>query len=191
MAKNIDYITPIGVAVYPHITVPDTTGQYADGKYKTQLEFEPDVFARVKADIMKLAKGMQFKTTRPKMPFKEKDKDGKPTYIIVAKSKFLPMVIDAKRNVIVNKWDPPSEDELRKVNIGGGSRLRLGVELFNYGDGLSLQLTTVQVIERRTNTSNFDGFAVEDDGYDYDGAAPDLSAFDTEDDNEASSALDL
>jgi len=36
MAK-ITFVSPVGTARYPHITTPDNTGQYADGKFKTKL----------------------------------------------------------------------------------------------------------------------------------------------------------
>ena len=37
MSKKIPFVTPVGVAKYPYLTQPDTTGKFADGKFKTRL----------------------------------------------------------------------------------------------------------------------------------------------------------
>ena len=131
MAKKIPFVTPIGVARYPHITSPDATGKFADNKFKTKL-----VVAKADAkafidNIKATAKALGVK----KLPFAD-DPDDESNIVITAKSKYKPLVVDPKRKEL--KGD---------LSIGGGSKLRLAGFLFPYDTGVSLQLTQVQVIE--------------------------------------------
>lgn len=144
MAKKIDYLTPPGVAVYPKITTPDNTGEYADGKYKTFLELTEPQLARVEADLKKAMSKMTFKVKNPKVPIKELN-DGRK--VLVFKSKFIPNVYDARNVQLVDKWNPPSKERLAALSIGPGSIIRVGANFFAYDKGLSLQLESVQVID--------------------------------------------
>lgn len=170
MAKRISFVSPIGTAVFPHITQRDTEGKYATKKYGTRLELSPEDFARVKAELTRIAKDETFEVKTPKMPFK-KNKDEELCQIY-ASTQHLPLVIDSKKNKIVdpekikNVDSPQAQEALRRLEVWGGSRIRLGCSVYNYGEGLSLQLETVQVIEARKRHST-DGFDVEDDGYEY------------------------
>ncbi len=148
MAKEVSFVSPIGIAVYPKITKPDTKGEYADNKYKTELELSSADLEKVRAEIKSKMKGMKFKVSQPKLPIKT-GKDG--IERLVAKSKFLPTIINAHKvklfDANVAREDP---DEFKKVEalwIGGGSRIKIGCTLYNYEKGVSLQLNIVQIIE--------------------------------------------
>lgn len=132
MAKKIPFVSPVGVARYPHITTPDSTGKYADNKFKVQVLIPKKDAEPLVANLKKLAKELGVS----KMPFKE-DKDDPSMLVFVAKSKFKPLVFDAKRN------------EVKKVDlrVGAGSKLRVGGVVFPYDTGLSLQMKQVQIID--------------------------------------------
>ena len=161
MTKKITIVTPKGIAVYPHLVFPDTKGEYADNKYKVQLQLDPTDLAKVKADIKRISAGFTYKVSTPHMPFKM-SKDG--VELLVAKSRFLPAIIDAQRNIIVDKWNPPGEDVLRRIKCGPGSVIKIGCTPFAYDKGLSLQLEIVQIIQQAGGSANLDGFD-EEDGY--------------------------
>jgi hypothetical protein len=146
--SNNKIVTPAGKAVYPKITKPDTFGEYADNKYKTNLELSAEDMAVVKAQIEDFAKTEKFKVSKPKMPWKDL-KDG--TEVLVFKSGFKPFVFDAKKNPL------PEGAE-----IGGGSTIRVAAELYNYEKGVSLRLKKVQVLELVKGGSSADEFDVED-----------------------------
>lgn len=161
MTKRINFVSPKGIAVYPHITKADTVGEYADNKYKVQLQLDPTDLAKVKQQIAQIASQFKYKVSTPHMPFKM-GKDG--VELLVAKSKYLPAIIDAQRNTIVDKWNPPGEDVLRTIKVGPGSIIKIGCTPFAYDKGLSLQLEIVQIIQSSGGGANLDGFD-EEDGY--------------------------
>lgn len=149
MAKNVQIVTPVVTFVYPHLTKPDTVGDYADNKYKTNFAFDDETeLAKFKARIEEIASGEKFKVKQPKLPFKEL-KDG--TEVGVTKTGYKPLVVDAKKQ-------PIPED----TTIGGGSRGRLVLEVFNYDKGLSLRLKKVQLLEVQGGNTSADEFDVED-----------------------------
>lgn len=128
MAK-ITFVSPIGTARYPHITTPDSTGQYADGKFKTKLVVPKKDAAALVDRLKTIAK--EHKVS--KLPFVEEDGD----IVFNIKSKYKPLVFDAKNN------------EVKKVDlrVGGGSKLRVAGVVYPYDKGLSLQMKQVQVID--------------------------------------------
>lgn len=128
MAK-LTFVSPIGTARYPHITTPDNTGQYADGKFKTKLV----VPKKDAAALVEHLKGLAKEHKVSKLPFTEEDGD----VVFNIKSKFKPLVFDAKNH------------EVKKVDlrVGGGSKLRVAGVVYPYDKGLSLQMKQVQVLE--------------------------------------------
>jgi hypothetical protein len=128
MAK-ITFVSPVGTARYPHITTPDNTGQYADGKFKTKLVVPKADAAPLVEHLKALAKEHKV----AKLPFTEEDGD----VVFSIKSKFKPLVFDAKNH------------EVKKVDlrVGGGSKLRVAGIVYPYEKGLSLQMKQVQVLE--------------------------------------------
>jgi len=163
MAKRITFVSPVGVAVFPHITTKDTEGTYATNKYTTRLELAPKDFAKVKAQLKAIAAEFEWDGIKnPKLPIKA-DKDGNECQIY-AKSNFLPLVIDAKKHPLFDPRNPPSLDRLKQLAVRGGSKIKIGCNVFQYDKGISLQLETVQVIERAGGAS-LEGFD-EEEGYD-------------------------
>lgn len=131
MAK-LTFVSPIGTARWPHITRPDSTGQFADGKFKVKLivpKKDAEDFVR---NLKELAK--EHKVSM--LPFKD-DKDDPSNYEISIKSKYKPLIVDAKKRE-VTKAD---------LRIGGGSKLRIGGVIFPWAKGLSLQMKQVQILE--------------------------------------------
>lgn len=132
MAKKVSFITAVGTAQYPHITSPDSTGKYADGKYKVKVLVPKKDAEPLVNELTTLAKALGV----AKLPFKE-DKDDPSMIAFVAKSKFKPLIFDAKKN------------EVKKVDlrVGSGSKLRVGGIVYPYDTGISLQMKQVQIID--------------------------------------------
>lgn len=167
--SKVTFLSPIGIAVHPKLTQPDTTGQYADGKYKTKLRVSPDAkglqeyVAFLKKSAHELLPG--YEEDELKYGFKIED-DG--NYLFSFKSKFAPAIIDPKNNPI----------NLRKLGpdfrIGGGSKLRIAGVLWPYegkdDDGVSQQMNQVQLLKLVAGRdSMFE--AVDDDDADFDAEA--------------------
>lgn len=141
MAK-VTFTTPIGVARFPKISQPDTTGEYADNKFKTDVVYSDEDLKALKAKIVEFAAKELPDVKNPDLPIKEyKDKEtGEVTTFVRFKSNRKPLIIDAKRNKV------PDD-----VTIGGGSRIRVGGTLNAYkkggNKGVNIYLNAVQVIE--------------------------------------------
>jgi hypothetical protein len=137
MARE-EVTTPVGVAIYPKISSPDTYGPKADGKYKTDIGFTREAFAAFQKKVEALAK-----EEYPKQKVKWKTKDQEDGLISIrASSKYQPAIFDSKNQDIA----PDS------VKIGGGSRIR-GICGVNFYDAnktnvtVSFYLNQVQLIE--------------------------------------------
>lgn len=137
MAKNPIITTPYGIANYPHISRPDTEGKFADGKYKTKLNLTKEAMAKFKADFTKavgsIPKGY-------KVPWGEKDGQE----YVIAKSQYQPKIelVDGARM---------EEDQY----VGGGSTIKLAVEIYDYDKGYSLRLKGVKVKELVSGGGSF------------------------------------
>lgn len=142
---------PAGIANYPHISVADTVGKYADGKFKTKLNVPAAEAQEAMAKIKAIADALGVEKL-PFAPLKTKDSDGKvtvdnDTIVFSAKSKFKPMIFSAGGKEVTNMKD----------RIGAGSTIRLYCELWPYDTGVSLQMKQVQVIDLvSSNASAFD-----------------------------------
>jgi len=163
MAK-VTFTTPIGVARYPKISEPDTTGDYADNKFKTDVVFSDADLKALKAKVVEFAKKELPNVSNPQMPYHEKkDKEtGEVVEFMRFKSKRKPLIIDAKKNKVPDN-----------VSIGGGSKIRIGATLGTYSKGKNVGVTAylnaVQVIELQQ------GFSV-DDFEDYEGEGYEVEA---------------
>jgi hypothetical protein len=161
MAK-VTFTTPIGVARFPKISKPDTTGDYADNKYKTDLVLDSADLKQVKQTITEFAKKEYGDLKNIKLPFGEaKDKEtGETTEFVRFKSARKPVIIDAKRNKV------PDD-----VEIYGGSKIRVGGTLNAYkkagNKGVNIYLNAVQVIDLVTGF-NVNDFAEVEDGFEVD-----------------------
>jgi hypothetical protein len=162
-------MTPVGVASFPHLDKPDTFKGAT--KYKTKLELDAVSFAKFKAEFEKKIEGQRFETKKPKLPWKDGE-DGK--FILSASSQYAPGIFDTKNQAV-------------STRVGGGSRIRLSCEIVNYGDGASLRLQQVQVIELQQG-----GFAPGQSAFDEveDGFVAEASEFKAEEAAEVD-ALDI
>jgi hypothetical protein len=177
---------PRGIAAYAYVDKADTEGQYSDDKFKVTVICEPDTdVSKIEATILDAAKAKwsDLDVDDFNMPFKLHDPDakneafqGKLTY--TAKSKFMPEVVDAKRNVLPEG-----------TPVYSGSLIRTAASLYLYEKtekvregkktvdvlmrGASLQLATVQIIEKRGGLGKGAGKSVldDEDGFDSQGAS--------------------
>lgn len=167
-SKTVPFVTPFGTLRYPKISQPDTKGEFADGKFKTDIVFSDEDYAIVEKAIKDAAKELLPDVKTPKLPLHEWD-EGKG---IRLKSQYKPVVFDAK-----NKELPEG------VLIGGGSEARIASAIFSYkkggNTGISLRLGKVQVrslVEYEGGDSSpFD----ETDGFTHEGGAEAASADDS------------
>lgn len=163
MAKKF-IVTPIGNAVFPHLETPDTFKGAT--KYKVSLEVTKAEMEAFRDELNELIKDEKFETKKPKLPIKEGKEEG--LWLIVASSQYKPVVFDSHKK--------PLPDGVR---VGGGSKIRLAAEVYNYGDGASLRLRQVQVIELRERGGSTDcPFDEIEDGYTAEADEAELSAFD-------------
>lgn len=149
MANNpqakVPFISPKGFAKYPHLTAPDTKGQYADNKYKTKLRVPVKDAAPFVAQIDEFMKGeFGSKASRMYVPYTETD-DGFVEFNF--KSTYKPAVFDARNNEVT-----------QVPMIGGGSTIRVAGVISSYDKGCNLRLNQVQVLELRSGggESRFD-----------------------------------
>jgi hypothetical protein len=166
MAK-VTFTTPVGAARYPKISSPDTTGEYADNKFKTDVVFSDADFKDLKAKITEFAKAELPGVKSPKLPLGEhKDKEtGEVTSFVRFKSARKPIIVDAKRNRI------PDD-----VQIGGGSKIRVGGTLASYmGKGITIYLNAVQVVELQQGF-NINDFEEVEDGFEVEAAGDDAKS---------------
>lgn len=149
MANKTYWTSPKGVASYPHLTKPDTKGEYADNKFKTSLVVDEATAKKLEAEFDKIAKDLGVKGV--KRPLRQYKGD----WVVTAKSKYRPVLVDASRNEIDVEADPD-------FFVRGGSTIRISTEVVPYRDGIALRLKKVQVIELASRPSEFDdegGFA--------------------------------
>src|SRR5690348_511137 len=97
MASKVKFVTPFGVASYPHLNKPDTKGKYADNKYKTKLVLpgdDPDTQAFVKKIEEALQELKGSKKASLHRPYQVDEDTGE--VIFTAKTKYAPAIFDAK-----------------------------------------------------------------------------------------------
>ena len=182
MAKNesIPFLTPWFTARFPKISKPDTKGQFADGKFKTDGVFltDEDLAAVEKALTDAAAKFFpnEENPTLPIMDFfaNKEDKAKKKVEArgIRLKSKYRPACFDAKKKKLPEG-----------VAIGGGSIIRVASAIFPWSkttkfkgqevteNGVSLRLGDVQVRKLVAFQSSGDGAAFDEDegGFEFEG----------------------
>jgi hypothetical protein len=205
--KNPIYTSPKGVAVFPHITKPDTQFD-PEGVYNTKLQIPEEkagefcklldeAHAQAVAQAKKDRKGKKGKAAKfeeADLPYeKEEDDEGDYTGNI--------LVTRIKQKAVITKKD--GEKVRMKVNvfdakgkafkpdyIGGGSTIKVAFQIIPFdtktaGVGVTLRLKAVQVLDLQTggNASSY-GFG-EEEGFDadeYEGDA--VSGEESEEDKE-------
>jgi hypothetical protein len=159
---------PLGTAVYPSLHKLDTEGKFPTNKYKTDILLSPEDLAKFKADFKEKTKGLGL-TKASKLPFKV-NKDG--DTLVRLKSKFMPVGFDAK-----NKKLPEGTE------VGGGSEIRCLANIFQYDEGVTLQVLQYQVKTLKTWSAQ-SAFDVDDDGYTHEGTESAFGGEDEEGDTE-------
>ena len=163
-------MTPVGTAIWPRVNEPDVKFD-PDGVYTCDLRLDHEegkaLLAKLEAFVTadkKARKAADEKIHKSKneLPVRlETDRDTGElveTFIVKTKTKRRPLVVDSQKS-------PVSE------NVGGGSQLRLSINVKSYnngaiGYGITLQLKAVQVLElREFSSSGANDFDVVDDGF--------------------------
>lgn len=198
-AKTRNMVTPIGTAVFPNLTKPDTEFS-EDGVYRTKLALDPalpatqkmleelDVILKEAVEAVKEATGKAKVQVHP-LWTKEvvKDDDGNETetgnILINVKTNAIRKSKDGQRaKVNLKIVDSKRHDHPKSTPIYGGSRLRIAFwPRPNFTQGklfLTLYITAVQVVE--LVTSNSDDFFDDEDGYEAATAAADSDGFSDE-----------
>lgn len=134
--KKITFVTPKGIAKYPHITEKDTGHQFSSGKYDTQIILTKEDAAPLIEQLKNIAKEEFPAKFIPKLPYKE-DEDG--NVVFKAKSEYQPALIDARGTKL--------EKVPSSLRIRGGSKIRIAGAVNVYDKGLSLWLNQVQILE--------------------------------------------
>ena len=171
MAKQktptLNFVTPLGVAVYPRLNKPDTKFD-AEGVYKVNLRLDPTDEAVSKL-LEKLTDFGKANNGIKNLPWvDEADDDGKPTGYILLKLKvkaFWPakdgQPAQSRKPAIVDGGKNPITE-----TVGGGSVIRVSGEARPYegfGGGVSLAPLAVQVKELVVYKRGVDDFDVIDD----------------------------
>lgn len=176
MAKKNLITSPIGKAMWPHLTTPDTKFQ-PDGEYHVKLNVQQadaaDLIAKIDqgmADSLVLAKERnpdtkKFKVADP--PYTQED-DGSYSFSYKLKAKVTPKKGDPfmQRPALFNADATPLAADVR---IGGGSAIRCSCEIIPFwtqlvGAGVTLRLRAVQIVNLvayGAPPADYFGFAVE------------------------------
>ena len=199
--------TPAGVAVYPHLTKPDTRF-VPEGQYQVKLRIPSEeaqdliesldkAFAEAQETAKEKNPGKKIKeATKPYVT--EEDDEGNETGNIVVSFKCKAQITDKQGNTRVNSpkiFDSKNKEFPKDEEIWGGSTLRVAFNAIPYytamaGAGISLRLKAVQIIDLVSGGGGGNGASYgfgEEDGY----VAPEATtkvatadADETEEDNE-------
>lgn len=169
----IGVVSPEGIAIYPHLTQPDTKFN-AMGEYKVSLSVDKSEAAPLIGNIetaMKQAEKMIPPGKRKKVAeppyFDELDDEGQETGRVVFKFKRKAKIVTKDGRTIemdVKLFDAQGTLINDVESIWGGSTLRASADLVPYyvassGAGVTLRLKAVQIIELKTgggsNASSF------------------------------------
>ena len=157
-------VTPAGVAVYPHLTTPDTKFD-ANGVYKVSLSLTEEEAAPLiekVEEVQEEATGMIPPGKRQKFSeppyYDEMDDQGQPTGRVIFKFKMKAKVNTKDgRTLEMSPKLFDSEGTLMTdvESIWGGSVLRISADMSPFyvaavGAGVSLRLKAVQIIDLKT-----------------------------------------
>lgn len=157
-------VTPPGVAVYPHLTTPDTKFD-ANGVYKVSLSLTEEEAAPLiekVEEVQEEATGMIPPGKRQKLSdppyYDEMDDQGQPTGRVIFKFKMKAKVNTKDgRTLEMSPKLFDSEGTLMTdvESIWGGSVLRISADMIPFyvaavGAGVSLRLKAVQIIDLKT-----------------------------------------
>lgn len=154
--KYVNFVTPKGTARFPKLSEPDTKGEYADNKYKTEIVLDDDDLAAFKKEMYAAAKELLPNVKSPNLPIKTSKKDG--VVSIIFKSKHRPQVQDAQRT-----------DIPKSVEVGPGSVIKVAGTFAPYEKGalkgITAYLDAVRVYELKQRRDAAEAFGDAEDGY--------------------------
>lgn len=137
--KKVPFVTPIGVAQYPWLKIPDTQFN-ADGVYQSNIVFDAEVaddLIKLIDDTVKEAHGT---SKNVRIPYSVDEDTGQVTMKV--KSNYAPVIFDCDVNILTGKKIPA---------IWGGSQVIFGGTISPYNisgtKGIKLQMSKVQLIE--------------------------------------------
>jgi hypothetical protein len=159
----VKYTTDVGIAIYPHLTKPDTEYN-KDGEYKVSLSLsEKEAAPLMKAIESEKAKAMDMipdgkpQKEAPMPFFNEVDKEKQETGRVVFKFKMKAKVKNKQGETVELK--PRLFDSqgtmFHPESVWGGSQIRVSSEIVPYyvpalGAGVSLRMKAVQIIDLKT-----------------------------------------
>jgi len=142
----------------------DTKGEYPTNKFNGNIVLEGEAAVKFKSEIDAIIASERFKNKNPRLPYKT-NKDGQ--FEVVARTSKRPAMFDSKNRPV------PADTE-----VGGGTVMRIHVGPYNYGDGLSLTLYSVQIKDLKLRGDRVP-FEPEDDGYTVDDIQDTSGPFET------------
>lgn len=155
--KHVPFVTEVMTARYPKLSEPDTKGEYADGKYKTEATADEDYTERFKAEIRAVIDQHFAGKKNVHAPWKE-TKEGAIAFNFQSPSK-KPELMDAKGNPLK-----------AGIVIYGGSRIRISgvIAVWQKGakHGVSLWPDAVRVIKLAERLDASAPFCGPDDRFD-------------------------
>jgi hypothetical protein len=176
--KYVPFVTEVMTARYPKLSEPDTKGEYADGKYKTEATADEDYTERFQEEIQKVADAHFAGKRNVHLPWKE-TKEGAIAFNFKSPKK-KPQLSDAKGKAL-------KEGTI----IRGGSLLRIAgvIAAWEKGAkrGVSLWPDAVRVIKLSEGFDANAAFGAAEDGFDADEYEPNTSFEDADNsaDNDA------
>ncbi|MBR1169159.1 hypothetical protein [Bradyrhizobium liaoningense] len=155
--KYVPFVTEVMTARYPKLSEPDTKGEYADGKYKTEATADEDYTERFQEEIQAVIDQHFAGKKNVHAPWKE-TKEGAIAFNFKSPSKKLEL-FDARGNPLK-----------AGVVIHGGSLIRIAgvIAAWEKGAkrGVSLWPDVVRVIKLGSGPDDFEQFCGPDGGYD-------------------------
>lgn len=155
--KYVTFVTEVMTARYPKLSEPDTRGEYADGKYKTEATAAEDYTERFQEEIQAVADASFPGKKNINLPWKE-TKEGEIAFIFKSPKK-KPMLTDSKGKPLPQGSIICSRSLIRISGViasweGGSKR------------GVSLWPDAVRVIDLAKGTDPQAAFGRADDGFD-------------------------
>lgn len=179
--KYVPFVTEVVVARYPKLSEPDTKGEYADGKYKTEATADEDYTERFQEQIQKVADANFPGKRNIHLPWKE-TKEGAIAFNFKSPKK-KPQLTDAKGKALK-----------AGTIIRGGSLIRIAgvVAAWEKGSkrGVSLWPDAVRVIKLSEGFDANAAFGAAEDGFDADEYEPNTSFDEVADESSTDEATD-
>lgn len=157
--KYVPFVTEVMTARYPKLSEPDTKGEYADGKYKTEATADEAYTETLQELLQKVAEESFPGKKNIHLPFKE-TKEGDIAFMFKSPKK-KPQLTDAKGKPLK-----------AGITIRGGTKLRIAGSIAAWEKGtkrgLSLWPDAVRVIKLAEGFDANAAFGAAEDGFDAD-----------------------